>query len=59
MSARRMGLELPAELLTELVAELLEKFVKRRVGLNRDFLLPIIAFVMQRWFGRTGYFNPH
>ena len=49
-----------AELLTELVAELTEKFVERRAGLNRDLLLPIIAVVVQhRWFGCTRYFNPH
>jgi hypothetical protein len=46
------------ELPTELVTELLEKFVERRAGLNRDLSLFIVTIVLQqRWF--RGYFDPH
>ena len=46
------------ELPTELVTELLEKFVKRRAGLNRDLSLFIVTVVLQqRWF--RGCFDPH
>jgi hypothetical protein len=47
VSPWRVRPELPAELLTKLVAELLKKFIQRRAGLNRDLLVVIVAVVLQ------------